>query len=82
MTQNEMILKYLQDNGEITPLDALREFGCMRLASRISELRAKGYPITSELKLYRNTFGKNTNYAVYRLEKGAKEWQEQTTLRS
>lgn len=33
MTQCEKILKYIDENGSITPLDALREFGCMRLAS-------------------------------------------------
>lgn len=32
-SQTEMILLYLQTHGAITPLDALREFGCMRLGA-------------------------------------------------
>ena len=39
MTQCERIINYIEDNGSITQLDALREFGCMRLASRISDLK-------------------------------------------
>ena len=39
MTQCEKILDYMRSNGSITPLDALREFGCMRLASRINDLK-------------------------------------------
>ena len=35
MTQNEMVLEYLNDVGHITPLDAMREFGIMRLGARI-----------------------------------------------
>ena len=41
MTQNERILRHLRDNGSITPLDALSEYGIMRLASRISDLRSR-----------------------------------------
>lgn len=42
MNQSEKILDYIRENGSITPLDALREFGCMRLASRISDLKHAG----------------------------------------
>ena len=38
-TQTEMILNHLKAGGEITSLDALNHFGCMRLASRISEIK-------------------------------------------
>lgn len=42
-TQNASILKHLQAGFTLTPLDALRLFGCNRLAARIYELRAMGY---------------------------------------
>ena len=47
MTQNQNILKHLIDGKGITPLKALNLFGCMRLASRVNDLRKKGYPIDS-----------------------------------
>lgn len=49
MTQCEMILNHLKKNPNgITPYEALRNFGCLRLASRISDLRKEGYDIISE----------------------------------
>lgn len=51
MTQCEMILNHLKENPNgITPYEALRCFGCLRLASRISDLRKEGYDIVSEME--------------------------------
>lgn len=47
--QNERILSYLQTGKRLTPLIALRRFGCLRLSGRIYELRALGHQIKSEL---------------------------------
>lgn len=47
MTQTTAILRHLQTRGQITPLEALRDYGCFRLAGRIYELRAKGHPIAT-----------------------------------
>ena len=49
MTQNESILAYLRRGWTITPLEALRMFGCFRLGARIYELRRKGVQIDREL---------------------------------
>lgn len=38
-SQNAKILAHLQGGGRITSLEALRMFGCLRLASRIADLR-------------------------------------------
>lgn len=46
-SQCKMIAEYLQKGLSITPLDALEMFGCCRLASRIHDLRDKGYDIVS-----------------------------------
>jgi len=46
-TQSAEILMYLEIHGSITPLDAM-EFGCMRLAARIHELKAQGHAITCD----------------------------------
>ena len=50
-SQKRRILEYLkEDKGNgITPLDALRLFGCLRLASRINDLRNDGWDIKTEL---------------------------------
>ncbi len=45
MTQEAMILEALQAGRELTPLDSLREFGCLRLAARIYDLRQAGHRI-------------------------------------
>ena len=63
-SQNDLIFARLNAGGKISALSALRDFGCMRLASRIHELRQRGHKITSE---DREQNGKK--YAVYRLEK-------------
>lgn len=45
-SQCAAILKYLEKHPQgLTAYDALMYFGCMRLAARISDLRAKGYII-------------------------------------
>ena len=44
-TQNERILNYMSEFGGITQLEALRDLGVLRLASRISDLRRKGFDI-------------------------------------
>lgn len=38
-THEKMILDYMRKHGSITAMDAIRDFGCMRLASRVSDLR-------------------------------------------
>jgi len=66
-TQNERILEYIRDFGSITQLDALRDLGVMRLASRISDLRSLGYPITSSVEAVRNRYGEKCHIKRYRL---------------
>ncbi len=53
-TQNERILNYIEEFGSITQLDALRDLGVMRLASRVSDLRSKGYNIISKTEAVKN----------------------------
>jgi hypothetical protein len=45
MTQTEMIRAHLESGREITPIDALQQYGCFRLAARINDLRKTGLPI-------------------------------------
>lgn len=65
--QTDRILQYMSDFGSITQLDALRDLSCMRLASRISDLKRMGYPIVSETVRSKNRYGESIHYSVYRL---------------
>ena len=67
MTQCEMILHYMETEGAITPLDAMREFGCMRLGARIADLKERGYHIISGRETAKNRYGKKVRYARYHL---------------
>ena len=44
-SQNQKILDHLRNRGPITPMDALKLYGCFRLAARINELRRMGIVI-------------------------------------
>lgn len=70
MTQCEKILRHLEDFGEITSLIAMQEYGIMRLASRISDLRKDGIPIQKEMVKGKNRYGERTAYAKYTLVRG------------
>ena len=62
-TQCERIIQYINEKGSITQLDALREFGCMRLASRISDLKRQGIPIKRTMETSKNRYGEPISYA-------------------
>lgn len=74
MTQNEKVLRYLRDKGTITPLEAYREFGIMRLASRIADLKKKGYPIERTMIAVENRYGEKVSFAEYHLLES--DWTE------
>lgn len=69
LTQREKILQYMVAYGAITPIDAMREFGCMRLATRIFELKQAGHNITTTIESAKNKFGDTVHYARYTLIK-------------
>ncbi len=66
-TQNERILDYIDRFGSITQFEALQDLGVMRLASRISDLRSLGYPITSTIEVVKNRFGEKCHIKRYRM---------------
>ena len=67
-TQNERILKHLQTHKRgITAMQALDKYGCMRLASRISDLRKMGYAISREMIAVKDRDGDVRYVANYKL---------------
>lgn len=68
-TQNQRILDYIAETGSITQLEALSELGVMRLASRISDLKRKGYNIKSENITVMNRYGEKCCVKRYSIER-------------
>lgn len=66
-SQCELVLRYMRDFGAITPVDAIREFSCLRLGARIWDLKHAGHKITSELVSSKNVYGQPVHYARYSL---------------
>ena len=68
MTQCELVLKWLNEEGSITTFQAFTELGITRLASRIWDLRQQGYEIGQETVTKRNRFGEVVHFKKYWLE--------------
>lgn len=68
-TQNERIIKYIKEFGGITQFEANRDLGVMRLASRISDLRKRGYKIVSTWEKVKNRWGESVPVKRYSFEK-------------
>jgi hypothetical protein len=62
-TQSAMIIDWLAAGRGLTPLQALRKFGCFRLAARVSDLRSNGHAIET-----RRVTKNGATYAEYRLQ--------------
>ena len=70
MTQKQKVMQYLHEFGSITPLDAMREFGIMRLAAVVFDIKNEdGERIATQLEKSKNRFGENVIYARYVLER-------------
>ncbi|MBR2434835.1 MAG: helix-turn-helix domain-containing protein [Lentisphaeria bacterium] len=66
-TQAQRVLSYMEEVGSITQIEALSELGVMRLASRITDLRKRGYEIESSRDKVKNRYGENCYIKRYRL---------------
>ena len=68
--QESRVLDYMATRGGITQVEALRDIGVMRLASRVSALRKKGWPILDTWENTRNRYGEKIRVKRYYLENG------------
>ena len=66
-TQKLKILRHIEDYGSITQMDAIMDYGIMRLASRVNDLRRDGVPIITEVVTGKNRYGEPTRWARYRM---------------
>lgn len=72
MSQKDKVLQHLQKHGQITDLEAYRDYAIRRLGARIWDLRAEGHKIRTQNTKEKNRFGEVTHFATYILER-AKE---------
>lgn len=72
-TQADRVLAYIQEFGSITQLEALRDLGVMRLASRISDLKKRGYPIEGMIVCIKNRYGEDCRIKRYSLKEEGDE---------
>ena len=67
LTQCDRILRHMRDFGSIDPVTAFLDYGCMRLAARIADLKDQGYAITSTVTHGKNRYDEPVVYSTYRL---------------
>ena len=67
MTQCDMVLRYMQEHGSISPLEAVRDIHCYSLAARIKNLRDDGVNIKAVPVTTKNVYGKSCTYSRYSL---------------
>lgn len=68
MTQRERVYRYMQEFGEITPMDAFNDLGVTKLATVISLLiREDNKPIIKEWTKSKNRFGETVSFMKYRI---------------
>jgi|TARA_B100001094_G_scaffold140387_2_gene136052 hypothetical protein len=69
LTQKDRIIRHLKDKGSITSLEAMQEYGIMRLTSRVCELKDEGYKIRSEFVSSKNRYNEPVSFSKYTLIK-------------
>ena len=67
MTQQQRILQYMRDFGSISPMEAFRDLGITKLATRISEITRGGQAVAKQMETSRNRYGDTVRYMRYRL---------------
>lgn len=64
-TQCDLILKYIRDFGSISTWEAMMDLGVARLASRIFDLKNKGYKFRKQRIYTNNRYDKKIYYDRY-----------------
>lgn len=64
-SQTEDVVRFMKEEGSITSMDAINEFGATRLSAIIFSLRKQGYDIETRMEVGKNRYGKTMEYARY-----------------
>lgn len=68
INQKQRIIKYIQDFGSITALEAMRDLGITQLGARIDGLQKDGYSFKKVWERSKNRYGEPVDYKRYSLE--------------
>ena len=66
-TQRKAVIWHLKEYGNLTSLEAIKQYGITRLASIIFNLRDEGFKIESKSENKLNRFGNSMTIANYYL---------------
>ena len=69
MTQNQLVLGYIEEYGSIDPFRVFHDLGILRLGARIWELREAGVNIETIRKTKKSPMGGVKSWAEYRIKK-------------
>jgi len=69
MSQEDMILEYMETHRGITQAEAVEALGCYRLSARIADLRDRGVNVERVMEEGKNRYGVPTRYARYFLKR-------------
>lgn len=75
MTQEEAIVKFLEKHSWISPMQAFEYLGITKLATRVSEMKQKGFVFEDEDVTKKTRYGRTATFKKYRIikkPKGAK----------
>lgn len=68
MSQCERIIQYMKDFGSISPMEAYKDLGITKLATRISEMRADGMEFDQRMEKRKNRYGEKVHFMRYWLK--------------
>lgn len=67
MTQQDRIMAYIHQFGSISPMEAFRDLGITKLATRVSEINhTTEFLIGGRYEETKNRFGEKVRYKRYR----------------
>lgn len=75
-SQCDRILRHMRQYGSISSIEAFTEYGILRLASRINDLKKRGHVISSTTGTAMNRYGETTHFSVYKLIELKQEQKE------
>lgn len=67
ITQDDRVLRHLEENDGITSWEAIKEYGITRLSAVIFRLRKEGHHIENEIVFARNRYDEPVHFVRYRL---------------
>ena len=80
-TQKELVMKYINDFGSITPMQAFSDLGITKLATVVSRLiHDDGVEFVKSMQISRNRYGRSCTFMRYSFPTNVKTHTEVKTF--